>query len=147
MDFGLFRSIIDEATHYGPRSFSLHLFGEPLLYPRIWDSIDYIKKKNKHHTVLLTSNGTLFERYITELTSSRVDKVIWSWRPEAKFSEALQNMRGRRTIVLIAHRLATVRNADIVFYLEQGELIAQGTFEEVKQLAPQFASQAALLGL
>ena len=66
---------------------------------------------------------------------------------EAKFSEALQNMRGSRTIVLIAHRLATVRNADIVFYMEDGKLVAQGTFEEVKKLAPQFAGQAALLGL
>lgn len=86
MDFNLFRSIIDEATHYGPRSFSLHLFGEPLLYPHVWESINYIKKKNKRHTILLTSNGTLFERFADPLFSSRVDKVIWSWRPEAKFS-------------------------------------------------------------
>jgi ABC-type multidrug transport system fused ATPase/permease subunit len=66
---------------------------------------------------------------------------------EAKFSEALQEMRGNKTIVLIAHRLATVRNADVVFYMEEGKLVAQGTFEEVKTLVPQFASQAALLGL
>ena len=90
MDFNLFKSIVDEATHYGPRSFSLHLFGEPLLYPKIWEAIRYIKKKNKHHTVLLTSNGTLFERYADELTSSGIDKLIWSWRPEAKFSEILK---------------------------------------------------------
>ena len=88
MDFNLFRRIIDESARYGPRSFSLHLFGEPLLYPHIWEAIAYIKSKNKSNTVLLTSNGTLFERYIDALTSSRVDKVIWSWRPEPKWSES-----------------------------------------------------------
>src|SRR3990167_250292 len=59
MDFLLFQMVIDEASTYGARSFSLHLFGEPLLYPRILDAIDYIKRKNKRHTVLLTTNGTL----------------------------------------------------------------------------------------
>jgi ABC-type multidrug transport system fused ATPase/permease subunit len=66
---------------------------------------------------------------------------------EANFSEALQSMRGSITILLIAHRLATVRNADLVYYMDEGRVIAQGTFEEVKSLAPHFAHQAALLGL
>lgn len=104
MDFGMFRDIVDEATHYGPRSFSLHLFGEPLLYPKIWESIEYIKKKNKSHTILLTSNGTLFERFADQLFKSRVDKVIWSWRPEAKFSEKFkERLRewGRLSVRLI----------------------------------------------
>lgn len=80
MDFGLFKSIIDEATHYGPRSFSLHLFGEPLLYPKILDSIRYIKHKNKRHTILLTTNGTLLNRFATEIEKLGVDRIIWSWR-------------------------------------------------------------------
>lgn len=104
MDFNLFKSIIDEATNYGPRSFSLHLFGEPLLYPKVWESIRYIKEKNKRHTVLLTSNGTLFEKFADDLMSSPVDKVIWSWRPESKFSEKLkERLRkwGKLTVRLI----------------------------------------------
>lgn len=87
MDFGLFRRIVDEATHHGPRSFSLHLFGEPLLYPYFYEAIQYIKSKNKHHTVLLTTNGTLLERNADKVIGSGVDKVIWSWRPEAKFTD------------------------------------------------------------
>jgi len=87
MDWNLFRAIIDEATHYGPRSFSLHLFGEPLLYPLWKEAIEYIKKKNKHHTVLFTSNGTLFERYRDDLIESGADKVFWSWRPEPRWSD------------------------------------------------------------
>jgi MoaA/NifB/PqqE/SkfB family radical SAM enzyme len=104
MDFELFKRIIDEAKAYGPRSFSLHLFGEPLLYPRIWDAIRYIKSANKKNIVLLTSNGTLFNRYIDEITESNVDKLIWSWRPEAKFTEETkERLRqwGRMTVRMI----------------------------------------------
>lgn len=90
MDFELFKSIIDESAYYGPRSFSLHLFGEPLLYPKWQEAIEYIKKKNKRNTVLFTSNGTLFERYVDRLIKSDVDRVLWSWRPEAKWSESTQ---------------------------------------------------------
>lgn len=66
---------------------------------------------------------------------------------ESNIATAINNMRGSRTILVVAHRLATVRNADIVVYLEDGQLIAQGTFDEVKQAVPNFANQAALLGL
>src|SRR5258708_3002683 len=57
IDFKLFKTIVDECSQYGPRSFSLHLFGEPLLYPFILDAIQYIKIKNRRHTILLTTNG------------------------------------------------------------------------------------------
>ena len=35
MDFAIFKKVIDEAVQYGPRSFSLYLFVEPLLAPHI----------------------------------------------------------------------------------------------------------------
>ena len=80
MDYGLFKSIIDECNHYGARSFSLHLFGEPLLYPHIMDAINYIKTKNKRNTILLTTNGTVLNKFAQRLLESRVDRIIWSWR-------------------------------------------------------------------
>lgn len=80
MDYGLFKSIIDECSLYGPRSFSLHLFGEPLLYPKIIDAIKYIKSKNRRHTVLLTTNGTLLNNFSKRLMDAGVDRIIWSWR-------------------------------------------------------------------
>jgi len=60
MGFDIFKAIIDEATRYGARSFSLHLFGEPLLYSKWFEAIRYIKSANRKHTVLFTTNGTLF---------------------------------------------------------------------------------------
>lgn len=80
MDFELFKTIIDECAHHGPRSFSLHLFGEPLLYPKILEAIAYIKRKNRKNTVLLTTNGTLLNKFRDQLRLVGVDRVIWSWR-------------------------------------------------------------------
>src|SRR3990167_3177896 len=80
MDFGLFRKIIDEAHRYGPRSFSLHLFGEPLLYPRIFEAVKYIKKRNSRNTVLLTTNGTVLNDCIDDFVSAGIDQAYWTWR-------------------------------------------------------------------
>lgn len=66
---------------------------------------------------------------------------------EAAISETIQNLHGNVTTVVIAHRLATIREADVVLYLEDGNLIAQGSFSEVRKLAPRFDFQANLLGL
>ena len=85
MDFSLFREIVDEAWRYGPRSFSLHLFGEPLLYPKIIDAITYIKLKSRRNTVLLTTNGTRLNSLTDEIIKANPDKVLWTWRTEAKF--------------------------------------------------------------
>ena len=84
MDYALFTRLVDEATHYGRRSFSLHLFGEPLLYPKILDAISYLKAR--HHTVLLTTNGTHLNRFVDDLIGRGVDLVLWTWRPEAQFT-------------------------------------------------------------
>jgi ABC-type multidrug transport system fused ATPase/permease subunit len=66
---------------------------------------------------------------------------------EAKLADAINALRGNTTVVLIAHRLSTIRNADTVFYLKDGELIAKGTFEKVRELVPNFDQQASLMGL
>ena len=66
---------------------------------------------------------------------------------EASISEAIYALRGSTTVVFIAHRLSTVRNADIVIYLSEGKVIASGTFEEVRDTVPDFDRQAKSMGL
>jgi ABC-type multidrug transport system fused ATPase/permease subunit len=66
---------------------------------------------------------------------------------ESEISDSIQALSGEVTVIMIAHRLSTVRTADLVAYLENGEVIAQGTFEEVRSKVPNFDSQAKLLGL
>lgn len=66
---------------------------------------------------------------------------------ETEISDAIQALQGSVTVVMIAHRLSTVRNADQVIYLDNGEIIARGTFAEVRQAVPDFDKQAQLMGL
>ena len=66
---------------------------------------------------------------------------------ELDLSNALLSLKGKITVVLIAHRLSTVRAADKVVYLDQGKILSSGTFDEVKAEIPEFAHQAKLLGL
>ena len=66
---------------------------------------------------------------------------------EANISDAINALRGSTTVVMIAHRLSTVRNADIVVYLSKGKIMAMGTFEEVRKTVPDFDRQAKLMGL
>jgi ABC-type multidrug transport system fused ATPase/permease subunit len=48
---------------------------------------------------------------------------------------------------MIAHRLSTVRFADAVVYIDEGKILAQGTFEQVRAQVPNFEKQAQLMGL
>lgn len=66
---------------------------------------------------------------------------------EASISEAIQALRDSTTVVMIAHRLSTVRNADVVVYLSEGKVMAIGTFDEVRNKVPNFDNQARLMGL
>jgi ABC-type multidrug transport system fused ATPase/permease subunit len=65
---------------------------------------------------------------------------------ESDISEAINSLHGQVTVVLIAHRLSTVRTADQVIYLSSGEIIARGSFEEVRSAVPEFEKQAQLMG-
>jgi ABC-type multidrug transport system fused ATPase/permease subunit len=48
---------------------------------------------------------------------------------------------------MIAHRLSTVRDADLVIYMDKGVIKSIGTFEQVRREVPHFDEQARLMGL
>jgi ABC-type multidrug transport system fused ATPase/permease subunit len=66
---------------------------------------------------------------------------------EAEISLAISELKGTTTLVIVAHRLSTVRDADVVIYLEKGEIVAKGTFNQVRSAIPNFDTQAKLMGL
>ena len=66
---------------------------------------------------------------------------------EHSISESLNQLRGVVSLVIVAHRLSTVRDADLVAYMENGKLIHSGSFEEVRIAVPNFDMQAQLMGL
>jgi ABC-type multidrug transport system fused ATPase/permease subunit len=58
---------------------------------------------------------------------------------EAQFAEVLQHLRGRVTIIAIAHRLSTVRDVDRVYFFADGNVLDAGTFDELVARVPDFA--------
>jgi ATP-binding cassette subfamily C protein len=61
---------------------------------------------------------------------------------EADVADAIQMLRGHKTLIIIAHRLSTVRNCDVLFYLDRGRLVDQGRFEELILRNPGFRAMA-----
>jgi ABC-type multidrug transport system fused ATPase/permease subunit len=66
---------------------------------------------------------------------------------ERDLTDSLLSLRGESTLIVVAHRLSTVRNADLVIYIQEGSILAMGTFADVRSQIPDFDTQAILLGL
>lgn len=66
---------------------------------------------------------------------------------ELLITKALESIRKECTIVVVAHRLSTVKSADKLIYVEGGKVLSQGTFDEVRFAVPNFDTQAKLMGL
>ena len=61
-------------------------------------------------------------------------------KSEFHVQHAIDNLMQDRTSVVIAHRLATIRNADQIAVLEEGRLVAQGTHEELLKTSSLYKS-------
>ena len=61
---------------------------------------------------------------------------------EQAVMEAVRNLAQRKTIILIAHRLTTVRNCDRIFLLEHGNLVATGSYDELVANSDRFRALA-----
>ena len=52
-------------------------------------------------------------------------------RTEIQIQKAMDNFMKGRTSFIIAHRLSTIKNADLIFVMNHGDIIEQGTHEEL----------------
>jgi ATP-binding cassette, subfamily B, bacterial PglK len=57
---------------------------------------------------------------------------------EIEIAKSIQKLRGSTTVILIAHRLSSVKNSDLVLYLEKGAVLAFDDFESVQKKVPDF---------
>ena len=66
---------------------------------------------------------------------------------EQDITDSLLELKGEVTMIMIAHRLSSIRKADKVVYLEDGKIVTVGTFEQVRKTVPNFELQALAMGL
>ena len=66
---------------------------------------------------------------------------------ENKISDAILRLKGKATLIVVAHRLSTIRQADQIYFINNGKILDSGTFNELKEKNPDFRSQASLMGL
>jgi ABC-type multidrug transport system fused ATPase/permease subunit len=70
---------------------------------------------------------------IMDEATSALDNIT-----ERAVIEAVNNLANRKTIVIIAHRLTTVRRCDDILLLEHGRVVAKGPYDELKGNSEQF---------
>jgi ABC-type bacteriocin/lantibiotic exporter with double-glycine peptidase domain len=58
---------------------------------------------------------------------------------ERRLSGTIAALRGSMTIVIVAHRLSTVRDCDHLLFMRDGRVVSTGTFDEVAQANDEFA--------
>ncbi len=68
---------------------------------------------------------------ILDEATSQLDSIT-----ETAIQQALDKFKGKHTIIIIAHRLSTVKKADKIFLLEHGKIVAEGTHEELLTKSP-----------
>ena len=82
------------------------------------------------------------ELLILDEATSALDSVN-----EFEVTKALNDLAQSITLIVVAHRLATVREATKLIYIENGKKLSEGTFEQVRNEIPNFNLQAEILGL
>lgn len=63
---------------------------------------------------------------------------------EAAVMEMIQQLGRMKTLVVIAHRLSTVRSCDVIYLLQEGRIVASGTYDELARSNTQFRVMAGL---
>lgn len=66
---------------------------------------------------------------------------------ESAVTKSLHALHGDVTLIVVAHRLATVKEADQIAFMRDGKVVAHGSFAHLVSEVPDFARQAALAGL
>ena len=64
--------------------------------------------------------------------------LMRTWRQAGTVMDAIQNLGQEITVIIVAHRLSSVRHCDCIFFLEKGKLSGQGTFDELVKVNKRF---------
>lgn len=68
-------------------------------------------------------------------------------KTESAVTDSISDLQNDVTVIVVAHRLSTIKHSDRIFFLRKGEMAGSGTFSELVAQFPDFAEQAHLAGL
>ena len=63
---------------------------------------------------------------------------------ERVLSGLIQDLKGKCTVLLIAHRLNSIKSVDEIFYFDNGQIVSSGNFEKIRKEVPDFEEQIRL---
>ncbi len=141
---------VRENVAYGRPDASLEEIITAAKLARIHDSI--MRLPEQYDTIVGEQGATLSEGERQRITIARailrdapiliLDEPTSSVdaETEASIMEGLNRLTAGRTTFIIAHRLSTVRRADLIIVLREGEIVEQGSFEQLVQGSGPFAS-------
>jgi ATP-binding cassette subfamily C protein len=112
------------------------------IYAEIGESGSTISGGQRQRLGIARALYTAPKIIILDEATSSLDAVT-----EHAITSAIKGLKGSVTLIVVAHRLSTIQDADTVVYLSDGYLVSQGSFEEVRQSVPDFEEQAQVMGL
>jgi len=66
---------------------------------------------------------------------------------ESELTNTFLDSKSMITTIVVAHRLSTIKNVDVIHFMRAGEIVASGSFEDLKNRVPDFQKQAEIMGL
>jgi ABC-type multidrug transport system fused ATPase/permease subunit len=78
------------------------------------------------------------EVLVLDEATSALDNVT-----ESAVFDALQALAGSKTLVIVAHRLSTVQDCDLIYVMERGRIVERGRYDELYRSSPRFRGLAA----
>jgi ABC-type multidrug transport system fused ATPase/permease subunit len=63
---------------------------------------------------------------------------------ESQVMQTVDNLKGDLTVLIVAHRLSSIKNCDKIIYIDNGSILGVGSFSELQRLVPQFEEQVRL---
>lgn len=112
---------------------------------------DFIKEKEEGFDSIVGENGIVLsggqkQRLAIARALLKNSKIILldeatsalDNESQAKIKEVIHNLKSEHTIVVVAHRLSTVVDADKIMFLENNKIIAEGTHKELMKKVPAY---------
>ena len=68
----------------------------------------------------------------------------WTTSPRKKVQKALETLMTGRTTIVVAHRLSTIRDANCIYFIDEGRIVEHGTHGELRKKNSHYASLYAI---